>query len=92
MSVLLASAAAQPTCGDVVAAGVTTPCVQPIAFNASAAVSGYPLPAEWRGPAPVCYAQYINNQLGTPTFMPSDSWCALVVTATGTRPRLKLHF
>ena len=73
---LAVGAAAQPTtmstttCADKLAAGNTKPCVEPWKFAANATVNGITLPAAWQAPAPVCFAQYLNNQLATPTFMP----------------------
>jgi len=72
----------QATCADKAAAKVLNssnlpePCVVPYTFTSTANISGYPLPTAWRGPAPVCYTQYYQNQLATPTFMPRNSTCS----------------
>ena len=73
---LAASATAQPTCADWVASGQTAPCVATSAFSANSSFNGFKIPDAWRSPAPICYAQYINNQLATPTFMPTNSICS----------------
>jgi hypothetical protein len=72
----VARAAGDATCADKAAAGVTEACVAPYTFPAGTQVGGYPLPAAWLGPAPVCYTQYYQNQLATPTFMPRNSACS----------------
>ena len=83
---LLGSGAAQTyvaqyaTCGDLVAAGHTGPCLAPVSFPAGAQSNGYPIPAAWQSP-PVCYTQYLQNQLATPTFMPSNSTCSAYANA-----------
>ena len=69
------------TCADKAAAGFTEACVVPYNFPAGAAVlmddgSTPPLPTEWLGAPPVCYTQYFQNQLATPTFMPRNSTCS----------------
>ena len=64
------------TCADRTAAGLTGDCVQPFTFPSSTVVANYTLPAAWLGPAPVCYTQYLQNQLATPTFMPRNSTCS----------------
>ena len=68
------------TCADKAAAGFQEACVVPYTFSAGASVpvgSGtVQLPTAWLGAAPVCYTQYFQNQLATPTFMPSNSTCS----------------
>jgi len=78
---LVAPATAQPaTCADKVAAGSTAACVQAPTFPSGAMTNGVPLPAAWRAP-PVCYTQYLQNQLATPTFMPANSTCSAYANA-----------
>ena len=68
------------TCADKRAAGFLEACVVPYTFSAGASVpvgSGtVQLPTAWLGAAPVCYTQYFQNQLATPTFMPRNSTCS----------------
>jgi hypothetical protein len=74
----VARAAGDATCADKAAAGLNPPeaCVVPYTFPAGTQVGNHSLPAAWLGPAPVCYTQYYQNQLATPTFMPRNSACS----------------
>ena len=68
------------TCDDKAAAGIPEACVVPYTFTSSATVpvgtTNVPLPTAWQGAPPVCYTQYFQNQLATPTFMPRNSTCS----------------
>jgi hypothetical protein len=76
LALLSLRGAAATTCAEKKATNPTEDCVVPYTFPASTTLAGKPLPAGWAGPAPVCYTQYYMNQLATPTFMPSNSYCS----------------
>ena len=79
-AVCCASAQVEVTCDDKAAAGIPEACIVPYTFTSSATVpvgaGAVALPAAWQGAPPVCFTQYFQNQLATPTFMPRNSSCS----------------
>ena len=62
VSALLLQGAASKclTCKDVDSTGKT--CMTPTVFPNTTTVGGVQIPTAWDGPAPVCFAQYFQNQ------------------------------
>jgi hypothetical protein len=79
-AVSCASAQVEVTCADKAAAGIPEACIVPFTFTSTATVpvgsGSVTLPAAWHGAPPVCFTQYFQNQLATPTFMPRNSSCS----------------
>jgi hypothetical protein len=79
-SVSCTSAQVEVTCADKAASGIPEACIVPYTFTSGVTVpvgsGNVALPAAWQGAPPVCFTQYFQNQLATPTFMPRNSSCS----------------